>query len=63
MLEQYLFWLGATNSRKSKRRRDKAVASSQASKERAFHFHVSEKLLHRFPKIQFTIRLQAQPCS
>ena len=40
MLEQYLVWLWATNSRISMRRGDKAAIFSQASKERLLHLHM-----------------------
>ena len=59
MLAQYLVSLGATNLRKSKTKSVKAVDFPQVSKERTFHV----QLLHGFPKVHFTTRLQAQPRS
>ena len=60
MLIQYLVLLGETNLRKSKKKSVKAVDFPQVNKESPF---VSEKLLHRFPKVRFKTTLQAQPCS
>ena len=40
MLGHYLVSLGATYSRKSKRRSDMAINSPQANKERMFHVHM-----------------------
>jgi len=55
MLRQYLVWLGAPNLRQWMRRSDKAANSPQADKKSTFHV-VSGKLLHRFPKINFTTK-------
>ena len=64
MLALYLVSLGATNSRKSKIRNDKAINSPQANKERTFHVHMFvESLGIVVQYIHFRTVLQIQPCS
>ena len=61
MFAQYLALQRATTLRKSMKRNVKAVDSPQVSKEMTFMSpFVSGKLLHRFLKMHFSTRLQAQ---
>ena len=61
MLAQYLALQRAPTLRKSMKRNVKAVDSPKVNKKMTFMSpFVSGKLLHRFLKIHFSTRLQAQ---